>query len=200
VSAPERRHSTSLYHLQLPISPLDIDQLVIESDTPFFDRAYRLIARHPDETETILAEGRLTLRAERPRPVTLAFRTTRASALDLAIEDGDETPLTFRAARARAVEPELFLVAPAGDYSVLLGDAAAAAPRYELERVRDVVLAVGSGEATTGALVPNPDYSVRARLAGGDRLTGALPKLLLWTVLIGAVVVLTIITLRLARR
>ena len=167
---------------------------------PFFDRAYRLTVRRPDDTEMILAEGRLALRAERPRPVALAFHATRVSALDLAIEDGDEAPLTFRAARARAVEPELFLVAPAGEYSVLLGDSAAAAPRYELERVRDVILAVGSGDATTGALVPNPDYSVRARIAGGDRLAGALPELLLWAVLIGAVVVLTVITLRLARR
>ena len=201
VGSPQRRSGGSHYALQLPVRPLTIDQLALESDSPFFDRAYRLSGRRAaDDTQVILAAGRLALRADRPRPVTIAFPAVRITALDLVIEDGDEAPLAFRAARARAIEPELFLVAPAGDYTLLVGDPGATAPRYELERVRDVILAVGSGDASTGELAANPAYSLRARLAGGDRFDSVLSQVLLWTVLIAAVVVLMFITLRLARR
>jgi hypothetical protein len=195
VGSAERRRGTSQYRLQLPVAPLTLDQLVLESDSAFFDRAYRLTARDPDDTEMMLAAGRLALRAERPRPVTIAFPPTRVTALELAVEDGDEAPLAFRAARARAIAPELFLVAPPGDYTLLVGDPAATAPRYELERVRDVILAVSSGDASAGDLTANPDYSVRARLAGGERFS----QIILWTVLVAAVVILALVTLRLAK-
>jgi hypothetical protein len=58
-----------------------------------------------------------------------------------------------------------------------------------------VVLAVTSAPGAA-----NPDYSLRARLTSGDRPEQLLPQLVLWAVLLGGVVVLTLITLRLARR
>jgi hypothetical protein len=116
------------------------------------------------------------------------------------VDDGDESSLSWRAVRARAVEPELFLVAPAGAYTLLIGNPDAAPPRYELERVRDVVLAVRGGTAAAEPLEANPRYSLGAHLASGDRLAGLLPRLALWTVLLAAVVVLGIVTLRTARR
>src|SRR5438876_1056986 len=126
-----------------------------------------------------------------------ACAPARVVALELVVQDGDDAPLEFRAARARLVLPELFLAAPAGDYFLLVGDPKASAPSYELTRVRDVVLAVTSAPVEAKASGPNPDYS-RARLAI-ERRGDLVPQVLLWSVLVAAVVVLTALTLRLAR-
>lgn len=187
----------STYRLRLPVSPLAIDQVVLEGDEAFFDRAFRLTALDTEERALTLASGRLAARGERPQPVAIEFPPARITALELSVDDGDEAPLSIRAARARGLEPALFLVAPPGDYTLLVGDPTAHPPRYELERVRDVILAVDSTVAGGGALTDNPDYSVRARLAAGE---GTLQQVILWAVLIAAVAVLAFITLRLARR
>jgi hypothetical protein len=179
---------------------MTLDQLVLEGDTGFVDRPFRLRGRTVDGGEVRLADGRLTLRTERPQPLAIGFPPQRLSGLELEVDDGDEAALTWRAARARAIEPELFLVAPAGVYRLLLGNRDTAPPRYELERVRDVVLAVRGGAVAAEPLEPNPRYSLGAHLAGGDRITSLLPRLALWTVLLAAVVVLGIVTLRTARR
>ena len=136
-------------------------------------------------------------RIGKPRPVSVDFPPARVVALELVVQDGDDAPLEFRAARARLVLPELFLAAPAGDYFLLVGDPKASAPSYELSRVRDVVLAVSSAPVEAKASGPNPDYS-RARLAI-ERRGDLVPQVLLWSVLVAAVVVLTALTLRLAR-
>src|SRR5213078_2528443 len=70
-------------------------------------------------------------------------------------------------------------------------------PRRRPQGVRDVVLAVSSAPVEAKASGPNPDYS-RARLAI-ERRGDLVPQVLLWSVLVAAVVVLTALTLRLAR-
>ena len=92
--------------------------------------------------------------------------------------------------------PDLFLAAPAGDYSLLLGFPEARPPSYELERVRATVLAVPCGSVTASGLQPNPAFRARARLTSG----GAPQRLLLWIALGVAVVALAGLTLRLARQ
>jgi hypothetical protein len=126
----------------------------------------------------------------------ISLRPHAVERLELRVEDGSDAPLAFRSARVSAREQDLYLAAPAGTYALLLGNDDAQAPSYELERVRDVVLAVGTGAAEPAALVDNPAYSLRARLATGR----AVPVVVLWVVLVAAVVVLTVVTLRLARR
>src|SRR5262249_57226885 len=126
------------------------------------------------------------------------FPPARVASLELVVEDGDDAPLALRTARARLVLPEVFLAAPAGVYALLLGDPRATAPRYELARVRDVVLAARSTPVSAEPLTPNPSYSMRASLAGGT-LAALVPQAVLWTVLVAAVVILTLLTLRVAR-
>ena len=199
LASPVRRDRVSRYRLGLPASAVRLDEIVLETETSFFDRAYRLVARAGDgNEETTLARGRLVQRIGRPRPVTIDFPPARVASLELVVEDGDDAPLAVRAARARLVLPEIFLAAPAGVYGLLLGDPHATAPRYELARVRDVVLAARSTPVSAEPLTPNPGYSVRARLAGGT-LAALLPQVVLWTVLVAAVVILTLVTLRVAR-
>ena len=197
IASPLRRERASRYRLGLPVALVRLDQIVLDTDTPFFDRAFRLTATLEDKRERTLAQGRLVQRIGKPRPVSVDFPPARVVALELVVQDGDDAPLEFRAARARLVLPELFLAAPAGDYFLLVGDPKASAPSYELSRVRDVVLAVSSAPVEAKASGPNPDYS-RARLAI-ERRGDLVPQVLLWSVLVAAVVVLTALTLRLAR-
>jgi len=197
IASPLRRERASRYRLGLPVSPVRVDQIVLDTDAPFFDRVFRLTATMEDKRQSTLAEGRLVQRIGKPRPVSLAFPPARVVALELVVQDGDDAPLEFRAARARLVLPELFLAAPAGDYFLLVGDPKASPPSYELARGREGVRAVSSAPVEAKASGPNPDYS-RARLAI-ERRGDLVPQVLLWSVLVAAVVVLTALTLRLAR-
>ena len=138
--------------------------------------------------------------ALRPRAVEIALAGAPVHALELRVDDGDDAPLAFGEATADVLLPELFLVAPQGRYEMLLGNPDVPAPRYEIERVRDVVLAADSNAATPGALEPNPDFSLRARLGGEDGPSGLLRTSLVWGALIVAVAVLGLLSLRVMRQ
>jgi len=200
IANEEHRNRTSSYALALPVAPLRISGIVLETDAPFLHRPYRLLAGDGDADDRLVARGRLIKDALNPKPGRISFGPERVEALELFIEDGDDAPLVFRSVRARLRLPELFLAAPAGDYELLVGSPEAAAPRYELEQVRSVVLAVSSNPASTGELTPNPSYSVRARLTAGGSPTELLQRAIVWAVLLVAVVVLGLLTLRVARR
>ena len=81
-------------------------------------------------------------------------------------------------------------------YDLLLGYPDAAAPVYELERIRSTILAVPAGTAELGDLEENPDFSSASRVS---RSPGA-QQFLLWGVLALAVIVLVIMTFRAARQ
>jgi hypothetical protein len=200
VTGPVRRRGASVYGLRPPVTPIAITMLSLETEVPFFDRAASVTGRRADGTEVTLASGRLVRHADTRGAVVLGLRPERVESLEIAIEDGNDAPLAFDAVRADVPERELYLAAPAGEYALLVGNADAKAPSYELERVRDVILAVSSGTAEPAVLAANPAYSVRARLASEERLEGTLSGIVLWGVLIAAVVVLTVVTLRLAWR
>jgi hypothetical protein len=197
VEGPERRDDTSIYELRTPVSPLRFDRILLDTDTEFFDRAFRLEAEVTGENdERILASGRLARPIGDPRAVRIEVSPARVEAMRLVIEDGDDAPLAFQSITARVLLPELYLTAPEGDYDLLLGAPDEDAPHYELGRIRDVVLAVRAESITAGKLEENPDYSLQARLQG----QGMQRTVLLWGVLILAVVVMAFLTLRLARR
>lgn len=194
VDGPRRDGRRSRYVLTPQVPPVAAERLVIEPAEPFFDRAYELVGSLDRDTAA-LRQGRLVRRPDDPRPVTIDLPRGRFDAFELRVEDGDDAPLTLDAAHARLALPELYFAAPAGEYALLLGDPDAAPPRYELERVRGVVLAVAAGEAETGELIGNPARGVFSGLGGR-----AGQQLLLWVVIAVAVVALTLLTLRLARK
>jgi hypothetical protein len=109
--APKRERGTSTYEMRLPVTPMAVDQLLLDGDAAFVDRAFRLRGHTAAGVDVPLADGRLTIRGERPEPLTIGFPAQRLTALELQVDDGDESALSWRAVRARAVEPELFLVA-----------------------------------------------------------------------------------------
>ncbi len=196
VQGPRVTGRESRYALEPPLERLELERLVLDADSPYFDRAYRLLGLLADGEERRIAGGRIVRPIDDPRPIAVELPPSRVASLILEIEDGDDAPLAFRSVQARAVVPALYLTAPAGEYRLLLGVPEYDAARYELERVRDVVLAVRAAEVEAGALQDNPDFSLAARLEG----SGLRQSVLLWATLIVAVVVLGAYTLRLARR
>lgn len=195
VAGPRTEDGVSRYELTPPHRPAALEGLTLEVDAPFFDRPFTLIALRDGE-ERRLAGGRLVLPPRDPRPVEVAFPETRVDRLVLEVEDGSDAPLAIAAAAGRAPLPELYFTAPAGEYALLLGNPDAEAPRYELARVRDVVLAVSAGEAAAGPIQENPAYRPGARWLTGS----GLQRTLLWAALLLAVAGLAVLTLRLARR
>lgn len=187
----------SSYRLTLPVVSAVLERLVIEVREPFFDRAFSLEASLDDDQETTtLARGRLVRRIGDPRPLTVELPETAVHALDLRIEDGDDAPLVVDRVSARFPLAAVFFAAPEGAYELLLGHPDADPPRYELARVRDVVLAVASTEVAAGPLTANPDFEP----GFGSARRGALLQAALWAAIAVLVVFLTALTLRLARQ
>ena len=122
----------------------------------------------------------------------------REAVLEALMIAGDEQAVFEIALSAEGddFENAVEMLAVEGRYALLLGSPDERAPRYELARVRDVVLAVNSEPIHSGSLESNPDFSVTARLRGRELQA----RLLLWAVLIAAVAVLGGLTFRLARR
>ncbi|HUP42454.1 MAG TPA: hypothetical protein VM599_04525, partial [Thermoanaerobaculia bacterium] len=195
VAGPETEDGVSRYRLVPPAVPATLDAVTLEAAAPFFDRPFTLEARRDDRV-VVLVRGRLVLPPRDPRPVEIHFPPARVEGLTLAVEDGSDAPLEIVRAEGWFPVPELYFAAPAGDYGLLVGNPKAEAPRYELARVRDVVLAVSAGEAEPGELAENPAYRAGARWLTAPGLQSAL----LWGALLLAVAGLAFLTLRLARR
>ncbi|HEX5045201.1 MAG TPA: hypothetical protein VFV75_20060 [Candidatus Polarisedimenticolaceae bacterium] len=194
--APARsKGGATTYRLTPAALPVLVDGLRLDPQASFFDRPFRLRAETAEGKSVALAEGRLARPAGDPSPLLLDLPRTRVISLELQVEDGDDAPLVFRAISVRAPTPDLFLVAPSGAYWLLLGAPDARPPRYELERVRDVVLALEADTRAPGAMEKNPDHRAATRLLRGK---GG-QKTLLWAAIVAAVVVLALLTFRLVR-
>ncbi len=197
VARVESADGTTTWELRPADAPLPIESLVLDIDAGYFDREYALSGRLDGEPAGLRGDRSGRLRrdvGDRSAPeIAVEGRVDRVV---LEVRDGDDAPLPLGAASARLRLPRLYLTAPPGAYALLVGAPQESAPTYDLERVRDVVLAVRAAEIEAGPLEPNPDLGAAARWRG--RLGGG--PLLVWGVLLLAVVVLTFLTLRLARK
>ena len=187
----EDGHTT--YRFRLPSSPAAIKGVIVHTSIPFFDRPFQLWGILEDE-ERRISQGRLARRIGDPRPMEIAFSTQRLDALELRVENGDDAPLVLDNAMGLFPVPELFFAVPQGHYELILGEPEIGTPKYELERVRSVVLAVASADVESDSLAPNPTFSPGRRLASEK---GA-QRIFLWAGLVLAVLVLAWLTLRLA--
>ena len=199
LAGTESKDGESIYQLDLPTVPAKIDELALETSLPFFDRGYRLVAKLQSERgeESVpVAQGRLVRRAGEMRLLKILIQPRRIDSLELIIEDGNDAPLTFERIEGGFPLPEVYFVAPEGDYSLLVGNPEVTAPTYELERVRGIVLAVKSSDASSEPLIANAAFSAAARLG----TEAGAQQALLWVALGLAVAVLAGLTLKLARR
>jgi hypothetical protein len=199
LAPPRLALGTSRYEILLPAWPAQIDELLIRVDREYLDRPYHLVGKPADARgpERTLASGRIIRRMGEAAQATIPVPSVRVSELSLVIEDGDDAPLPLTRARAAFTVPDLLLVAPSGEYALLVGDPNAAPPRYDLARAREAILAATAGVIETGPLGPSPSYRVAAP-EGNDR--GGAEQLALWGALGLAVVVLAGLALRMARQ
>lgn len=198
--APRRfARGTSRYEVLLPAWPAQIDELLIRVDREYLDRAYHLVGKPANDSgaERILASGRITRRVGEAAQAAIPAPSVRVSELALVIEDGDDAPLPLTRARAAFTVPDVLLVAPSGEYALLVGDPNATAPRYDLARAREAILGATAGVIETGPLGPSPSY--RVAVPEGNEGGGA-EQIALWGSLGLAVVVLAGLALKMARQ
>ncbi len=198
VGEPDSEGGDSTYALHLPAGPLGIEGLLLDGPAPYFDRAFELLGSRGEagRQPRTLARGRLTRRPEDGGELLIPVGGGPVETLELRVLDGDDPPLEWTAAAARVALPDLFFVAPEGEYTLLFGNPDARRPRYELEQVRDLVLAVDSTRVVAGEVGENPGRGPFARFRG----QGGWQQALLWAVLVLAALVLAWLTLRLARQ
>ena len=199
--AREKARSGSQWRIEPRYGPLPISVLELDVGRDRFDRAFTLAARDEHGDERPLAAGRLRRTDERERaPIEIAVGPTRTRELVLRVDDGDEAPLELGRARAHVPTSVLLVLAPRGDYVMLLGDPDAAAPQYEVASERERVLAATAGRISAGLLEPNPAYRVSARLAAAGRNERVVERAWIWATLVAVVAGLALLTLRTARR
>ncbi len=182
------------FHLELEKGEVEAEGLELSfADQAYFDRTYEL-RYHDGNQWRVLKTGQLYRNLE-GYTNAIFFPATRLSSLELWLTNGDEAPLSITGGALRVPVPRLYLVAPQGDYRLLIGADSVNAPRYDLERMQDVVLALPATEVTVSPLEPNPNYS-RWSL---KRMKEQSSTLLLWVILGVAVMVLVVLTLRMAK-
>ncbi len=177
-------------------APMSVDALDLVVGQGFVDRAFRLLVQDASGGERELSSGRLSKPAGSKKPIPLRFAHTRAHAIVLEVEDRDDAPLELAEVRARYRPAHVYAAAAPGSYFLFVGAPGEAAPVYELERARETILSVRASDASLEALVPNPDYTVAAKLED----SGTALELGLWAAIALAVLVLGALTFRLARQ
>lgn len=177
----------------LPLAALELD--FVEG---FFARPARLLAaseRGP--RESVLWSGTLARAAEAPHaPLVISLDGRRHAELALEIDEGDNAALTLQGAQAVVRVARVTFKAGAGDYSLLLGNDEATAPRYDLATLRREVLAWSALPATTGALEDNAAFRRRA----ADYFRSAPPTVVMWATLVVAVIALLALTARVLKK
>ena len=177
------------------IGELTVGTITLHIDSPYVGREYEVRGIDPSGALNSLMGGDLDRPPGSTAPIELTLRPSRVSRLELVVEDGDETPLEIVSADLQVMSHTLFVAAPPGDYRVLVGNAEASAPEYEIERARRLVMLVRPVDAEAGPAAANPAYVAPAWYAGDGGRT-----MLLWAVLLLAVLVLGAMTFRLARQ
>ncbi len=197
-AAPVLARGTSRYAVQLAAWPAQIDELLIRVDREYLDRPYHLVGEPAGESgaERSIATGRIVRRVGEAAQASILVPAIRLRSLALVIEDGDDAPLSLARGRAAFTVPDLLLVAPSGEYALLVGDPNASPPKYDLARAREAIVGAAAGVIEIGPLGLSPTH----RVSVSGNAEGGPEQLALWGALGLAVVVLAGLALRLARQ
>lgn len=193
----------SRYELLPEASPIAIESILLDIQADYLDRRFRVLGKYLDGREETLRVGVLARRPGEPvAPIPVVFSRSRVASLSLLVEDGDDAPIDLRGARAVTPTHDLFLVAPEGAYTLLVGQPGASPPRYELAGERDLVVSVKKAPIEAGQLEGNPAFAPppTPTTTPTTPTTPESSQHILWAVLALAVVTLGALTLKLARR
>lgn len=184
----------SVYRARMPVPSIVPSRIELEMSTAFVDREVRVVSPQESGGEITLGQAVMSRRPGWSHPLEISTQAIRTSALEIHVFDGDEAPLPLERVIARLPSHELFIVAPAGTYRVLTGHEDAISASYEIARARELILAVEAADATMTALSSNPSYRVPSLLS-----RAGIEALAVWIALVLAVVMLGVMTLRVAR-
>lgn len=210
VPRPARRGENHVSRYRLAVNDdggkatsLPLRELRLNFAEQFFSRPARLVVpgRDPRHGERVLFSGRLARSGNERRPVRIALDGDRRSELFLEIEEGDNAPLTLLAAKAAVAAPRVvFKLKPSeGGYRLLLGNAKAAPPRYDIQSLRQELLAYSATPVRDGDIGPL-EVNTAYRRSAADYFQTAPPTLALWGVLLVAVAGLLALTVRLLKK
>lgn len=192
--APSVGDRRSTYVITPPVSRARVDALVLYTEAPYLSRPYVVRGIDDDGRRVELTRGTLHRAPDEASPLEITLHGVRVSRLELEIEDGNDAPIELGRVELSIPSPSLFLAAPRGDYRLLVGDAEAAAPDYEIARAADLVLSVQAADGEVGAPEANPAHVTPPWYESAELSTW-----IVWAVLLLAVIVLGLVTLRLAR-
>lgn len=193
IDPPRRKDGRSHYDFRPTAAPLSLEEVVLDIRADYLEREYGLTGQVEGGGELVLSRGKLTRRPGTPQEVSIAVPRSRVTKIELVVVDGDEAPIDLRGARAVIPLPDLYVVAPAGSYTLFVGQATASAPRYELSQARELVFSVSTAAIEASPLEANPGYKE-------PEPKGRRESFVLWAVLVLAVLTLGALTLRLANR
>jgi hypothetical protein len=190
---PSSEGNRTEYRLHAAWSPLPSTGLSVATSQPFFDRRVRVVAQLPDGSEQTLLDTRWRREVGEAVVPRLSWPEARCRSLSLWVDNGDDAPLALDAAWLHLPQPIVQLVAPAGNYQLLLGQPALEAPTYEALGARLLLLqTLRATAAKPLALEANPEF------VPGSRISAALsePEPWFWMAIVLAVVVLSFFILR----
>ena len=195
VTAPSRDGDETRYELGLPVQRANPRTLALVADAELISRSVRVVGIDERGDEVTLGSGRLEHAPGQTGSMVVELSSPiRVSELTLVVVDGDEAPLAFSSIEASLETNEIFLVAPPGEYRVLIGNETASAASYDIERARELLVAIPPAPAVLGPPATNPAFHVPGLFEAAGAQTIAL-----WLVLLLAVLVLGVLTLRASR-
>ncbi len=184
-SPDTRRPSVSVWRLKLPHAGLPLLRLALASDTPLFQRQFRLYekvtAGDGRSYEHTIASGEWSRTPEPGSPRTRVFELSdrlQTDTLFLETDNGDNPPITLAGVKAEhAVVRLIFKTGETDGFELLYGNDRTAAPRYDLSLVAPQLLTAGRHAARLGAEDAAPEGFARGalrHLKGGYLFWGAL--------------------------
>lgn len=193
--APETSDRRSRYRIALPAARATVNGLRLDTDAAYLSRPFELRGIDTTGRWVTVHRGSLDRDPDRTGPLEMTFAPRRLESLELVVADGDDAPIAWTDAELSIERPTVFLAAPAGRYRALVGDPSAEPPRYEIDAARDLVLAVRASEARASEARPNP-----AHVEPPWWEASSLSSWLVWAVLLLAMLVLGLLTWRVARQ
>jgi hypothetical protein len=137
---PDPKHPTvGRWEMRLPLEGVPVKELVVTTDSPLFDRTFRLFeitrSSRGDDVRSLLADQRWvrTPDSQSPRLVFALSRVVDGAVMELETDNGDNSAVAITAATASRPVSRLLFKAPAGGaVELLYGNPDCATPRYDL--------------------------------------------------------------------
>lgn len=184
VATPDsKRPSFSVWRVELPYPNLPLSRLVLTSNTPLFQRQFRIYEKLSDQNgnsyETTLASGAWSRTPDPGVPESRTFdlpNRVRADALWVETDNGDNPAIALGSVQAvYPVARLIFKTADTDGFTLICGNRNATAPRYDLSLVATKLLTSARHTARLSASDASaPERSGSRGISGGVIFWGAL--------------------------